>query len=76
MFARCGKCHVTHKLIDNLKLFHEMSGPVFETPAPPLDPSAPLPPGLPRPAPGGGGVGGYDGFRDWRPRGGEPADGA
>jgi uncharacterized protein (DUF1778 family) len=29
VFAKCGCCQVTHKLIDNLKLFHELAGPVF-----------------------------------------------
>lgn len=29
VFAKCGSCNITHKLIDNLKLFHELSGPVF-----------------------------------------------
>jgi hypothetical protein len=29
VFATCGGCGVTHKLIDNLRLFHELSGPVF-----------------------------------------------
>lgn len=29
VFAKCGKCDITHKLKDNLKLFHELSGPVF-----------------------------------------------
>lgn len=29
VFATCGGCGVTHKLVDNLKLFHELSGPVF-----------------------------------------------
>jgi len=29
VFAKCGGCNVTHKLIDNLKLFHELAGPVF-----------------------------------------------
>lgn len=29
IFAKCGKCSVTHKLIDNLHLFHELSGPIF-----------------------------------------------
>ncbi|KIZ00176.1 hypothetical protein MNEG_7781, partial [Monoraphidium neglectum] len=69
-------CHVTHKLIDNLRLFHEMTGPVFDGAAPPLDPSVPLPPALQLrleqlrgPGGGVGGVGGFDGFRDWRPRG-------
>lgn len=40
VFARCGRCHVTHKLVDNLKLFHEMAGNVFEPPAPPLPPGS------------------------------------
>lgn len=36
VFAKCGGCQVTHKLIDNLKLFHELNGPVFnEAPPPP-----------------------------------------
>jgi hypothetical protein len=29
VFATCGGCGVTHKLVDNLNLFHELSGPVF-----------------------------------------------
>jgi hypothetical protein len=33
--CRCGCCNITHKLIDNLKLFHELSGPVFNTPMQP-----------------------------------------
>lgn len=37
---------MTHKLVDNLKLFHEMAGPVFNPPGPPLPPGAPLPPAL------------------------------
>lgn len=35
VFARCGRCNITHKLIDNLKLFHELAGPVFNTPLQP-----------------------------------------
>uniref|UniRef100_A0A383VP13 DNL-type domain-containing protein n=1 Tax=Tetradesmus obliquus TaxID=3088 RepID=A0A383VP13_TETOB len=35
VFAKCGCCNITHKLIDNLKLFHELSGPVFNTPIQP-----------------------------------------
>jgi hypothetical protein len=76
VFARCGRCHVTHKLIDNLKLFHEMAGPVFDPPAPPLSPATPLPPALKlrlEELGGGGGgavggagsVGGWPGFNDW-----------
>lgn len=34
VFAKCGGCSITHKLIDNLKLFHELSGPVFSHPPP------------------------------------------
>ncbi|KAI8462817.1 MAG: hypothetical protein J3K34DRAFT_167284 [Monoraphidium minutum] len=80
VFARCGKCGVTHKLVDNLRLFHEMSGPAFDNPLPALDPSVPLPPslrlrldelGAAGGAAGGVGVGGYDGFRGWAPRGAE-----
>lgn len=73
VFARCGRCHVTHKLIDNLRLFHEMAGPVFDTPAPPLDPSVQLPPGLRLNLDellsdgGSGGVAGFGGFGDWSP---------
>lgn len=68
VFARCGRCHVTHKLIDNLRLFHEMQGPVFDTNTAPLDPATPLPPGLQLrleelPVDGGARVGGWDGFR-------------
>ncbi|GBF92298.1 hypothetical protein Rsub_05381 [Raphidocelis subcapitata] len=80
VFARCGRCRVTHKLIDNLKLFHEMSGAVYDGPHPPLEPGrqSGLPPGLQLrleelAAPGEGGaapaVGGFDGFGDWRPGG-------
>jgi DNL zinc finger len=29
VFGRCAGCGVVHKLTDNLKLFHELSGPVF-----------------------------------------------
>jgi hypothetical protein len=29
VFARCGGCGVTHKLVDNLRLFHELAGPVY-----------------------------------------------
>jgi hypothetical protein len=29
VFATCGGCGVTHKLVDNLRLFHELDGPVF-----------------------------------------------
>jgi hypothetical protein len=81
VFARCGKCRVTHKLIDNLQLFHEMAGPVFDAPA---DPALPLPPGLELrledllgPGGGPGVVGGYEGFppADWT-RGVGGADGA
>jgi len=32
VFATCGGCGVTHKLVDNLKLFHELDGPVFGGP--------------------------------------------
>jgi hypothetical protein len=82
VFARCGKCRVTHKLVDNLKLFHEMAGPVFDAPA---DPALPLPPGLElrleelTGGPYGGApgvVGGYDAFpaADWA-HGGGGADG-
>jgi hypothetical protein len=34
VFARCSGCNITHKLIDNLKLFHELNGPVFSPPVP------------------------------------------
>ncbi len=44
VFARCSKCNVTHKLIDNLKIFHECAGPIFP-PRLKID----LPPGLPNP---------------------------
>jgi len=37
VFARCSGCNITHKLIDNLKLFHELNGPVFPRPAPDFD---------------------------------------
>ncbi|CAL5223817.1 g6388 [Coccomyxa viridis] len=32
VFAQCSGCGVKHKLIDNLKLFHELRGPVFSGP--------------------------------------------
>jgi DNL zinc finger len=35
VFAKCANCDITHKLRDNLKLFHEFAGPVF--PDPPLN---------------------------------------
>jgi hypothetical protein len=66
---------VTHKLIDNLQLFHEMAGAVYPPPPAPDRQSA-LPPGLQLrleelEAPS---VGGFDGFGDWRP-GGAPRGG-
>lgn len=77
VFARCGRCKVTHKLVDNLKLIHELSGPVFNTPSAPL-PADALPPELRlrlgEEGEGGGGVGvaggrvgGYEGWRLWSP---------
>ncbi|BDA48650.1 probable mitochondrial protein import protein ZIM17 at C-terminar half [Coccomyxa sp. Obi] len=44
VFAECSGCKVKHKLIDNLKLFHELRGPVY--PAPPMNP-ADIPASLP-----------------------------
>ena len=29
VFVQCEGCFVHHKLIDNLKLFHDMSGPIY-----------------------------------------------
>ena len=26
---QCGQCQVFHKLVDNLKLFHELKGPIY-----------------------------------------------
>lgn len=46
---RCANCEITHKLIDNLNLFHELRGPVF--PATPGPADLDLPPGLPAPHP-------------------------
>jgi hypothetical protein len=31
LLYQCGGCHVFHKLVDNLKLFHELQGDVFPT---------------------------------------------
>jgi hypothetical protein len=44
VFAKCGKCDITHKLTDNLKLFHELSGPVFGPPDAQLYADLDLPP--------------------------------
>ncbi|EIE27492.1 zf-DNL-domain-containing protein [Coccomyxa subellipsoidea C-169] len=44
VFAECSGCRVKHKLIDNLKLFHELRGPVY--PAAPMNP-ADIPASLP-----------------------------
>lgn len=33
VFAQCASCNVTHKIVDNLKLFHEFKGPVFGSPS-------------------------------------------
>eukprot|EP00245_Coleochaete_scutata_P004551 TRINITY_DN17262_c0_g1_i1.p1 TRINITY_DN17262_c0_g1~~TRINITY_DN17262_c0_g1_i1.p1 ORF type:complete len:280 (-),score=34.46 TRINITY_DN17262_c0_g1_i1:447-1286(-) len=30
VFVQCGGCMVFHKLVDNLNLFHELQGPIFE----------------------------------------------
>eukprot|EP01025_Chloroclados_australasicus_P057197 TRINITY_DN7119_c0_g2_i2.p1 TRINITY_DN7119_c0_g2~~TRINITY_DN7119_c0_g2_i2.p1 ORF type:complete len:296 (-),score=16.95 TRINITY_DN7119_c0_g2_i2:299-1156(-) len=32
IFAQCGKCGITHKLIDNLNIVHEVSGLVYQPP--------------------------------------------
>jgi len=29
VFVQCGGCNVYHKLVDHLKLFHELKGPIF-----------------------------------------------
>eukprot|EP00877_Chromochloris_zofingiensis_P005608 jgi/Chrzof1/15048/Cz09g25070.t1 len=34
VFARCAKCKVIHKVVDNLNIFHELAGPVFNNPVP------------------------------------------
>jgi hypothetical protein len=39
VFARCESCEAVHKLKDNLKIFHELKGPVF----PPRDMRASFP---------------------------------
>lgn len=46
VFARCDGCRIIHKLTDNLKLFHELSGPVFNTVS--STPHLNIPPGLPQ----------------------------
>lgn len=33
IFARCAKCEVAHKIVDNLNLFHDFKGPVFGSPS-------------------------------------------
>lgn len=32
VFGRCDGCQVIHKLTDNLELFHELSGPLVNSP--------------------------------------------
>ncbi len=46
VFGRCDGCQVIHKLTDNLELFHELSGSLFES-SPDLN-SIVIPKGLPQ----------------------------
>ncbi|KAK9808502.1 hypothetical protein WJX73_002082 [Symbiochloris irregularis] len=48
VFARCEGCQVIHKLTDNLKLFHELKGPIYNTLTPEQIHSLKIPPGLPQ----------------------------
>lgn len=45
VFAKCDGCGVVHKLVDNLKIFHEFKGPVFPSTAPA---NLKIPDGLPQ----------------------------
>ncbi|KAK9815312.1 hypothetical protein WJX72_001513 [[Myrmecia] bisecta] len=45
VFARCEGCQVIHKLTDNLKIFHELSGFIFP---PPVRRNLRIPKGLPQ----------------------------
>ena len=46
VFGRCDGCQVIHKLTDNLELFHELSGPLLNSPINPD--SISIPEGLPQ----------------------------
>ena len=46
VFGRCDGCQVIHKLTDNLELFHELSGPLLNSPMNPD--SISIPEGLPQ----------------------------